>query len=170
MKKIVVNLFGIAVLSALLFTTSAQDKTLKSLSLDDLYKNNVFRQKGINEVRWMKDNKGYSALETNETIGGKDIVVYDIETGKREVLVSAQRLIPAGEKNPLNIYNYAWSDDNSKLLIFTNTRKVWRLHTRGDYWVLDMKTGKLVQLGPEMEEARLMFAKFSPDAKMAAFV
>ena len=32
-------------------------------------------------------------------------------------------------------------------LIFTNTRKVWRYHTRGDYWVLDMKTGKLTQLG-----------------------
>lgn len=170
MKKILFNSFVIAVLTALFFTVSAQEKTLKNLSLDDLYKNNVFHQKGINEVRWMKDNKGYSALEANETFGGKDIVVYDVESGHREVLVSAQRLIPGGKKNPLNIYNYTWSDDNNKLLIFTNTRKVWRLHTRGDYWVLDMKTGKLVQIGPAMEEAHLMFAKFSPDGKNVGFV
>ena len=170
MKKILFNSFVIAVLTALFFTVTAQDKTLKSLSLEDLYKNNIFRQKGINEVRWMKDNKVYSALEANETVGGKDIVVYNIETGQREVLVSAGNLIPAGEKNPLNIYNYTWSDNNSKLLIFTNTRKVWRLHTRGDYWVLDMKTGKLVQISPAMEEAQLMFAKFSPDAKNVGFV
>ncbi len=170
MRKLFVLALVVALVIGHFFTGSAQENGLLKLTLEDLYENNTFRQKGINSVRWMKDNKGYSALEANETVGGKDIVKYDAKTGNREVLVSAGKLIPTGEKNPLIIYDYAWSQDNNKLLIFTNTRKVWRQHTRGDYWVLDLKTGKLTQISPDMEEARLMFAKFSPDATKVGFV
>ena len=41
---------------------------------------------------------------------------------------------------PLDPEEYSWSADGRKLLIFTNTRKVWRKNTRGDYWVLDVAT------------------------------
>ncbi len=170
MKKLLIFIVGIILVSGICFTGSAQKSTLSKITLEDLYKDNVFRQKGINAVRWMKDNKGYSALELNQELGGKDIVVYDAETGQREVLVSAGNLVPEGDEKPLLIYDYSWSEDNSKLLIFTNTRKVWRRHTRGDYWVLDLNNGKLVQMGTEMEPARLMFAKFSPNAKKVGFV
>jgi dipeptidyl-peptidase-4 len=152
------------------FEVSAQDKALLKLTLDDLYAKNIFNPKGINSIRWMKDNKGYSVLETNKEIGGNEIVSYDAKTGKREILVSAARLIPSGKDSPLLINNYAWSDDNGKLLIFTNTRKVWRYNTRGDYWVLDLKNGKLSQIGGSMESTYLMFAKFSPDGKKVGFV
>lgn len=148
----------------------AQNRELSKITLEDLYENNVFRQNGINAIRWMKDNQSYSALEVNKTFGGKDIVAYDIETGKRDVLVSAEKLIPAKKNEPLIIYGYQWSDHNTKLLIFTNTRKVWRLHTRGDYWVLDLRNGKLTQIGSSMKPAHLMFAKFSPDGKNVGFV
>jgi len=56
------------------------------------------------------------------------------------------------------------------MLIFTNTVRVWRLHTRGDYWVLDIITGKLEQLGKGLDPSSLMFAKFSPDGSRAAYV
>ncbi len=170
MKRRLAFTLGIVFAAGIFFTSFAQQKTLSKITLEDLYKNNIFRQKGINSVRWMKDNKGYSALETNGKVGGKDIVVYDAKTGQREVLLSADKLIPSGKKSPLDISNYSWSDDNSKLLIFTNTQKVWRYHTRGDYWVLNVKTGKLTQIGSSMEEARLMFAKFSSDGKKVGFV
>jgi len=166
--------FEIIVCIYLLITTSfevsAQKSTLSKLTLDDLYKNNIFSPKGINAIRWIKDNKGYSALEVNKEIGGNDIVFYDVKTGKREILVSAVRLIPSGKSSPLLISNYSWSDDNKKLLIFSNTRKVWRYNTRGDYWVLDLSNGKLMQIGSSMEATRFMFAKFSPDGKKVGFV
>ena len=63
-----------------------------------------------------------------------------------------------------------WSDDGTKLLIFTNTRKVWRQNTRGDYWVLNLKGGGLKQLGAGGDEASMMFAKFSPDATRVGYV
>lgn len=147
---------------------TAQEKS--TLTLEDVYKNNAFGQKGFGPIRWMKDNKGYSTLESNEEVGGKDIVRYDAKSGKRSIIVSAADLIPKKDKKPLVIYNYEWSVDNSKLLIFTNTRKVWRYHTRGDYWVLDVEQKTLIQLGETLPSATLMFAKFSPDASKVGYV
>jgi dipeptidyl-peptidase-4 len=37
--------------------------------------------------------------------------------------------------------------DEQKLLIFTNSARVWRSNTRGDYWVLDLKADTLAKLG-----------------------
>ena len=162
------------ILSILTFTlficfygTAQQNATL---SLKDIYKNNTYKQKGFGPVRWMQDNKSYSTLEPNTEAGGKDIVKYEAKSGKRIVLVSASKLIPDGETAPLEISDYQWSTDNNKLLVFTNTRKVWRYHTRGDYWVLDLNTGKLDRLGKTLPSATLMFAKFSPDASKVAYV
>ena len=142
----------------------------QQLTLRDIYSNGTYNQKGYGPVRWMKDNEGYSTLENNKELGGNDIVRYDAKTGERKVLVSAKQLIPTNETKPLSIANYEWSNDDNKLLIFTNTRRVWRYNTRGDYWVLNLKTGKLQQVGKNVESTTLMFAKFSPDASRVGFV
>ena len=141
-----------------------------TLKLEDIYKNSVYGQEGYGPVRWMKDNKGYSTLEYNEQTSGQDIVRYDAKTGQSSVLVSSAQLIPGGESKPLPVRNYIWSEDNRMLLIFTNTRRVWRQHTRGDYWVLNMDSGELKQLGKSVKRASMMFAKFSPDASKVAYV
>ena len=151
-------------------TISYAQQKIPSLKLEDIYSNGTYNQKGYGPVRWMKDNQGYSTLETNSQFGGKDIVRYDSKSGERNVIVSAKQLIPEKETNPLLIADYEWSNDDSKLLIFTNTRRVWRYNTRGDYWVLNLKTGKLQQVGKNLEPTMLMFAKFSPDGTRVAYV
>lgn len=158
------------IIISLLVTFSSFAWAQERLELADIYKNGTYRSKGYGPVRWMKDSKGYSTLEKNNTVGGVDIIRYEAKSGTRSVLVSAELLIPEGEKKPLSIKNYEWSLDNSKLLVFTNTRKVWRYHTRGDYWVLDMASGKLTQVGKKVERTTMMFAKFSPDATRVGFV
>ncbi|MEX1240323.1 MAG: S9 family peptidase [Cyclobacteriaceae bacterium] len=140
------------------------------LTLADIFKNDVYNQKGFGPARWMKDNVGYSTLEQNRSISGTDIVRYDARTGARSVVVPADKLIPQGQTRPLTISGYEWSADNSKLLIFTNTRKVWRYHTRGDYWVLDLSSGSLYKLGRSLPVSTLMFAKFSPDGTKVGYV
>jgi len=158
------------IFSGVTFLWSNKLVAQQALNLRDIYSNNTYNQKGFGPVRWMKDNEGYSTLETNLQYGGKDIVRYDAKTGERKVLVSAKQLIPKNETKPLSIANYEWSNDDSKLLIFTNTRRVWRYNTRGDYWVLNLKTGKLQQIGKNVQPTTLMFAKFSPDASRVAYV
>lgn len=153
-----------------LFLVSFQLLAQNKLTLEDIYKNGTYGSEGYGPVRWLWDNEGYSTLEDNEVIGGKDIVRYEAVSGKRSVIVSAENLIPGGQIKPLSIENYEWSEDNSRLLIFTNTRKVWRYNTRGDYWVLDLSSGALTQLGESVERASMMFAKFSPTADRVAYV
>jgi len=167
--KFVFRVFMLIVLSAIVHPLKAQENSA-ILTIEDIYKNNVYRQDGYGPVRWMKDNKGYSTLELNQKTGGRDIVRYDAKTGKRSVLVSSSQLIPEGKSKPLSIRNYVWSEDNTKLLVFTNTRRVWRRHTRGDYWVLNLDSGVLQQLGKSVERTTMMFAKFSPDASKVGYV
>ena len=158
------------IIASVCSNTSFAQNNNKALTLEDIYENRMYGSKGFGPVRWMKDNKGYSTLENNAEVKGNDIVVYDVSSGTKKVLVSAKQLIPAGAGKPLAIVDYSWSDDNSKLLVFTNTRKVWRQNSRGDYWVLNLANGKLIQLGKGLEEATLMFAKFSPDGGRVAYV
>lgn len=141
-----------------------------ALTLENIYSNRTFRSKGFGPARWMKDSKGYSTVEVNSDLGGQEIVRYDAQTGGRSMLVEAKQLIPPNWKKPLGIDDYEWSDDNAQMLIFTNTKKVWRYNTRGDYWVLDLKSGKIQQLGKGLEESSLMFAKFSPDGTRVGYV
>lgn len=158
-------LFG--VVFATVLPAYSQDN---ALTLENIYSKRAFRAKGFGPVRWMKDSKGYSTVETNEDVGGVEIVRYDAQSGKRSVLVAARQLIPAGAQKPLGIDDYEWSDDNAQMLIFTNTKKVWRYNTRGDYWVLNLKSGGLQKLGKNLDESTLMFAKFSPDGTRVGYV
>ena len=54
--------------------------------------------------------------------------------------------------------------------MFTDTKKVWRLHTKGDYWVFNFKTNTLTTNWKSLPPSSLMFAKFSPDGNTIAYV
>lgn len=141
-----------------------------ALTLEDIFQNGTYDQKRFGPIRWMKDAEGYSSIERNSQLVGDDIVRYEAKNGNRTILVGANELIPVGRDKPLTVADYQWSEDNSKLLIFTNTQKVWRYHTRGDYWVLDLQSKQLNQVGKGLKTSSLMFAKFSPDASRVAYV
>lgn len=174
-KKISLGVFALCLLfCSIPVISSAQDKPVDPiLTVDRIYNSREFASQRFGPARWLKDGASYTTLEDSKDVqGGRDIVVYSAETGKREVLVSASKLIPpppAGP-NPLAIENYEWSADGKKLMIFTNSKRVWRQNTRGDYWVLDLASGALKKLGGRFEPSTLMFAKFSPDGLRAAYV
>ncbi|MFM1770852.1 MAG: hypothetical protein RJA22_3381 [Verrucomicrobiota bacterium] len=121
--------------------------------------------------RWLEDGSGYTTFESSkEPAGGRDLVRHDPKSGAREVLVPAADLVPPGASSPLGMDDHAWSKDRSRLLLFTNTKRVWRTHSRGDYWVLDRSSRELIQIGGDARPSTLMFAKFSPDGRHVAYV
>jgi len=138
--------------------------------LQSIFATREFEERRFGPARWLEDGTAYTTVEASTTADASDIVRYDTASGKREVLVAASQLVPSGEKNPLAIDDYAWSKGMKRLLVFTNSRRVWRQNTRGDYWVLDRDSGKLRKLGGDVPESTLMFAKFSPEGTMAAYV
>lgn len=114
-------------------------------------------------LRWAPEGNAYYRVE------GGEINRYSLPANTKTTFVSRAELTPAGAQT-LRVRNYAFSKDQSKLLIFTNTQRVWRLDTRGDYWVLDLKTKALTQIGKSRPASSLMFAKLSPDGTKAAYV
>lgn len=114
-------------------------------------------------LRWAAEGNAYFRAE------GGEINRYSLPANTKTTYVSKAELTPTGAP-ALRVRNYTFSKDQSKLLIFTNTQRVWRLDTRGDYWVLDLKTKALTQIGKSRPAASLMFAKLSPDGTKAAYV
>jgi dipeptidyl-peptidase-4 len=109
----------------------AQEDRLRVLNaqIDRIYKDNEYALPRFGPARWLEDGTAYTTVERASN-GGSDIVRYDAASGARSVLISNTQLTPGGGEKPLAIADYVWSDDGTKLLIFTNTRKVWRLNTR----------------------------------------
>lgn len=140
------------------------------LTLEKVFKTRLIRSAWFPEVRWLPDGNGYLLIEPNRETGGMDIVKYDVKTGDKSVLIASKSFIPEGQTTPLDFDDYTWSNDNTKLLLFTNTARVWRYNTKGDYWVLNLQSGKLQKLGRGIPASTMMFAKFSPDAKQVAYV
>lgn len=154
---------------AMAATGDSQSRPDLNQQLEALFLKNAYPFRGI-QLAWEKDGEIYTILEPSVSGKGMDIVAYDSVSGKRSVLVTATQLTPKDSKAPLEIEEYAWSDDRRKLLIFTNSKKVWRLNTRGDYWVFDEAAKTLTKLGGDAPESTLMFATFSPDSTRVAWV
>ena len=119
--------------------------------------------------QWSRGAHSYIAVEPGEG-GAAEVAEYDAATGGRRVLITAAQLTPAGTRTPLDVEGLEWSQDEQRVLIFTNTRQVWRTNSRGDYWLLDRTTGRLRKLGGDVPEASLMYAQFDPLAARVAYV
>jgi dipeptidyl-peptidase-4 len=161
-------LAALLIAAPLLARPQATDSTADRLTLSTLF---TYQPRQLGPLRWEAAGGGYLKLEPAQP--GKppvDVVRYDSATGARTVLVPAQKLTPAGASSPLVVEQFALSDTGTKLLIFTNSERVWRSNTRGDYWVFDLPSSRLARLGGDAKPSSLMFAKFSPDGTRAGYV
>ncbi len=151
--------------------SSAKLTDTQAVTLERIYNSEDFESEWFGGTRWLQDGSGYTRIEKSEAIeDGRDIIRYTPETGEKEILISASQLIPEGRTTPLDISGFSWSEDGKLALIYTNTKRVWRRNTQGDYWILTPKDGKLHQVGKDFPASSLMFAKFSPDGKHIAYV
>jgi dipeptidyl-peptidase-4 len=168
--RLAVIAFGLAAAGT---AWAAEPSAAFQSELSRIFEKREYTTASFGPARWLDEGKSYTTLEASsakEAGSPKEIVSYDTATGRREVLVPAAKLVPSGASKPLSIDDYAWSAGRKRLLVFTNTKKVWRTNTRGDYWVLELATGALRKLGGAAPESSLMFAKFSPDGSRVAWV
>ena len=152
------------------FPIAAQTENPSLLTLDRIV-SKEFDPEVFGPAVWLENGLGYTVLENSAAIeGSKDIVRYDLESGHREILVSATRLMPPGESSPLQIESYSWSKDGSRLLIFTNTESEIRRDIKGDYWVLDLTVWVWRKLGGDAGPQTLMAAQFSPGGRRVCYI
>ncbi len=141
------------------------------LTLDRIFNSYEFFPEFFGPAKWLKDGLGYTTLEyPGRAFDKPELVKYDAKTGARTLLMESKNFIPEGKEIPLETDDYTWSPDGDHLLLFANTSRVWRTNTRGDYWIYDLRSKKLEQIGVFAEPSTLMFAKFSPDGKKVGYV
>ena len=111
----------------------------------------------------MKDGEHYCMLD-NDTI----INEYEYKTGNKVgTIVSAGKLVPEGKKESISIDDYTLSPDETKILIGTETERIYRHSTRMEYYIWDTNTKKLTQLS---KGGKQRLASFSPDGNKVAFL
>ena len=140
------------------------------LTLKRIFTDREFSSKGFS-ARWSMDGNEYTYLKDAEgNDKGKDIRVYNVAESRDSVMVKASELFRPGTQKQIEIEDYSFSRDRSLLMIYTNSKRVWRRNSRGDYWVLDRSSGEFRKIGGEAKASTLQFAKFSPDGKKVAYV
>ena len=147
-------------LAALQAVAQAPDLTVETIFGSQEFSDDLM------DVRWSGDPRYFIRNVENGATSG----LYRIEarSGQEELIVRGGDLIPPGEREPISMESYQFSSDGSKLLIFTNSVRVWRQNTRGEYYVWDINRRRLnpVSAQPGLQ----MFAKFSPDGRYVGFV
>src|SRR5258708_660087 len=144
----------------------ARPQNSDKLTIERIFGKHEFDAKEFGPVVWGQDGESYTLQEPSKSVSGaQDIVRVSPTSGLKTIVVPARILVPPGSKLPLTVQSYEWSKDNRRLLLFTNTKKVWRDKTRGDYWVFRVSTRKLIKLGGNLTPSTLMFPKFSLDGK-----
>jgi dipeptidyl-peptidase 4 len=116
------------------------------------------------KINWTEDGNAYTKIKD-----GNIIQVNPVTEEETEVINKSKFTDPANNKL-LVPQSYQFNSNYTRVLIFTNTVKVWRYNTMGDYWLYDIIADKLTKIGKNLPARSLMFAKFSPDGKAVAFV
>lgn len=123
-----------------------------------------FHFHGEAQVNWSKNGDSYYEIEDNQ------LVSYTLPNHDLKTILTREQLTPEAQSEPIKISHFNFSEDGRKVLLFTNTKKVWRLQTRGDYWIFDFTSNTLKKIGGDLPSSSLMFAKFSPDGEKIAYV
>ncbi len=124
----------------------------------------LFNVSHAQQVQWAKNGNSYFSVQEG------NIVQFTLPQNTSTIIVPKEKLQLPGQARSIGIRSFTFSADETKLLIYTNTKKVWRLDTKGDYWYYDLAGGGLKQVGKSLPASSLMFAKFSPDGTKAAYV
>jgi dipeptidyl-peptidase-4 len=157
MKKIQLLFFAFL----FLFTVSAQE-----LSVERIWKNFEFSAKSVSGFRSMKDGLHYTQLTE---IGGKAAITkhrIDDPEGKETLLIKPDQLIFNG--TPLVVSEYEFNNDESKLLIMTSVKSIYRRSYTAVHYLLDLKTNKLEKLHDDLSPQTL--AEYSPDGNKVSFI
>lgn len=137
------------------FQISAQ----QMLSNEDIWNSNKLSAKNVRGFNFMNDGESYSQQV------GNSIKLYSIITGQEVDVVFNTEDLPEPYKN-MRVQSYEFSNDESKIILKTNIRSLYRHSYFAEHYIYDRSTKNIVPL--DQEEQQL--ATLSPDNSKVAFV
>lgn len=146
---------------ALVFVGQYSIAQQENITLEGIWKDYKFATNSVPGFNFLKDGKHYTRLEKNKvqqydlTTGGLVSTIFDPASVKGKAGFSGQ------------VDGYSFSDDESKLLIRTETEAIYRHSTKAKYFIYDRKKGTFDQL---YDGGKQRNATFNPSASRVAFV
>ena len=135
----------------------------KQITMDDLWKNNTFKVKDVPGFNAMKDGLHYTQIDRE---GMREYIrVYNLETGKEERTLF-DNLDQKFGGSQINVESYTFSNDEQKMLLFTETENIYRRSILYRVYVYDIASGSMKLLDYD----KVLHATFSPDGKKVAYV
>lgn len=116
---------------------------------------------GINDMIPSADGKYYYEL----TDGGSKIIKRDYKTGK-----TAEIIFDSATARNCTVSQwegFQFSDNEDKILLYTNSSPIYRYSFKADYYVYELRHNKLTKLSDEGGEE---IATLSPNGRMVAYV
>ena len=156
-------------LAATVQTATAQTAAPARLTLDKLFASPEFFGTAFEGGRWADTGAVLRSLDTDTEAGTTSLVELDLTTNERRTLIDGARLVRPDGEGLLTVEDYAYSADGARALLFTDSERVWRLNTKGLYYVVDLASGRVTPIADRAKGLQ-MFAKFSPDGRQVAFV
>lgn len=144
-------------------TAIAQQK--EKLTLEEIFKKGSFNPKTVKGINWMNDGQFYSSITSSKD--ADFILKYDIKNGMVRDTILNGRTLPKVKFNTLQIDDYSFSADESKLLLATEKESIYRRSSKAFYFIYDLNTESLKKL---TEGEKQSYATFSPDGSKVAYV
>jgi dipeptidyl-peptidase 4 len=164
MKK--VKYFSLII--TVLFTAVISRSQDKDFTLEEIFLSERFTPQRMIGIQWMKDGEHYSFMRPDTESAIQQILALRVEDGTERLIVDGSILILPGTDRPLRFDTYIWSPDETKLLLTTNTKQIWRHSRSADYYLYDLNERWLRPVSALPGE--VMNAKFSPNGKHIGFV
>ncbi len=132
----------------------------KEISLDDIW-GGTFRTERLDALRSLDNGKEYAVLNYSRQNSSSTVDVYDYKSGNK-----VRTLVDSNDLPGINyIISYELSEDESKLILATQLKQIYRRSSLGTYYVYDIKTKKLSLVS----QKQIQEPTFNNDATKVAF-
>ena len=139
------------------------------LSLRTIHASNDLSPSSFRGGRWADEGPVVTYIESADDSDATHLMRFNLETDERTRIIDGTTLEAADVDRLIQIEGYEYSRDGSKVLLYTDSKRVWRQNTKGFYYVYDTETQELTPIASR-DDGYQMFAKFNPDATKVAFV
>lgn len=140
----------------------------KALTLDAIHASDTFDSETFRRGKWADEGPIVRYIEAGAN-GATHLVAYNLEDDTQERLIDGTKLYANDVQRLIKIEDYAYSQDKSKVLLYTDSERVWRQNTKGYYYLYDLSAETLTGIS-DRSKGFQMFAKLNPAGDKVAFV
>lgn len=132
----------------------------KEITLEDIW-GGTFRTERMDALRSLDNGKEYAVLNYSRQTNASTVDVYDYKSGEKvRTLVNTNNLPGIS-----HIISYELSEDESKILLATQLKQIYRRSSLGTFYVYDIKTKDLTLVS----QKQIQEPTFNNDATKIAF-